>query len=104
MMTYKVIIETKAIEDLYGILGYVSNVLLAPDTGRRLYIALYEQILSLENFPAIYPIVRPEPYKTLGVRLMPVKNYNVFYIINEQTSTVHILRILYQRRNWQDIL
>jgi len=40
----------------------------------------------------------------MGVRFMPVESYNAFYIIDEEKSVVHILRILYNRKEWQNIL
>jgi len=40
----------------------------------------------------------------MGVRLMPVENYNAFYIVDEKNDAVHVLRILYNSREWQSIL
>ena len=101
---YDVIIETTASLDLYGILDYITEVLKAPESAERIYWSIKDQVLSLNEMPYRYPLVRDEPFASIGVRLMPVENYSVFYIINEQINEVHILRILYNRREWQNIL
>lgn len=41
-------------------------------------------------------------YKCIG-KIM-VDNYIVFYIVNEESKTVTIIRILYGRRNWINLL
>jgi len=40
----------------------------------------------------------------MGVRKLFVENYIVFYIVDEDKREVHILRILYNRREWQTLL
>ena len=101
---YDLILETTASLDLYGILDYITDVLKAPTSAERVYWSIKDRVLSLEEMPYRFPLVREEPFASMGVRLMPVENYNAFYIIDEQKSEVHILRILYNRREWQSIL
>jgi plasmid stabilization system protein ParE len=45
-----------------------------------------------------------EPHRSRGVRWISAGNYQVFFIINEATCQVHILRILYARRLWERLL
>jgi toxin ParE1/3/4 len=101
---YEVILETTAVIDLYGILDYITEVLKAPESAERIYWSIKEQVLSLDNMPARYPLVKDEPYASLGVRLMPVENYYAFYVIDELMDEVHVFRILYKRREWQRFL
>ena len=101
---YDVILETTAVLDLYGILDYIKDVLKAPESAESIYWSIKDQVLSLDEMPYRFPLVREEPFASMGVRLMPVESYNAFYIIDEQKSEVHILRILYNRREWQNIL
>ncbi|MCL2253747.1 MAG: type II toxin-antitoxin system RelE/ParE family toxin, partial [Lachnospiraceae bacterium] len=70
----------------------------------RVYQSIQSQLLTLENMPARYNVVSDEPYASMGVRLMPVENYNAFFIISESDHEVHVIRILYNRRDWQSIL
>ena len=101
---YKVILETTAVLDLYGILGYITDVLKAPEAVKRVFLSIEEQVISLDFMPARHNVIREEPYASLGVRIMPVENYNAFYIINESKQEVRVLRILYNRREWQNLL
>jgi len=101
---YDVILETTASLDLYGILDYITEVLKVPETAHRVYLKIKTQVLSLNEMPHRFPVVREEPFASLGIHLMPVENYNVFYIINEQNRGVHVIRVLYKRREWQNLL
>jgi len=101
---YDVILETTVTLDLYGILDYITEVLKAPESAERVYWSIKDQVLSLDEMPYRFPLVREEPFASMGVRLMPVESYNAFYVIDEQKNEVHILRILYNRREWQNIL
>ena len=102
--TYNVILETTAMMDLYGILDYINDILKAPESAERVYKSIKNQILSLDEMPYRFPIVKEEPFSFMGVRLMPVENYHAFYIVNDRKNEVHVLRILYNRREWQTIL
>jgi plasmid stabilization system protein ParE len=35
---------------------------------------------------------------------MPVENYNAFYVVDELKHEVHVIRVLYKRREWQKLL
>ena len=101
---YDVILETTASLDLYDIFDYITNVLKAPESAERVYWSIKDHVLSLYEMPYRFPLVREEPFASIGARLMPVENYHAFYIIDEQIGEVHVLRILYNRREWKNIL
>ena len=103
-MKYEVILETTAIQDLYGIMDYITGVLKSPGSAKRVASSIEDKIASLNFMPARHPVVRDEPYKSYGVRLLTVENYIAFYIINELELEVRVLRILYNRREWQAAL
>ena len=103
-MAYEVILETTAIQDLYGIMDYITGVLKAPESAERVILSIEEKIMSLNFMPSRHPIVSDEPYASYGVRLLPVENYTAFYIVDEVKLEVHVLRILYNHREWQVIL
>lgn len=104
MTEYKVIIELPAQRDLHGILSYITDTLKEPVIARRIYTSVKEQILTLRQMPLRHSVVQDQPYAVAGVRKLLVENYIVFYIANEEKCGVHVLRILYNRREWQDIL
>ncbi|MEL7564741.1 MAG: type II toxin-antitoxin system RelE/ParE family toxin [Dehalobacterium sp.] len=104
MTEYKVIIELPAQRDLQGILRYITDTLKEPVIARRIYTLIKEQILMLSQMPLWHSVVQEQPYAAMGVHKLLVQNYIAFYIIDEEKCEVHVLRILYNRREWQNIL
>ena len=104
MTNYKVIIEPVAANDLAGSVDYISKVLLEPTIAAKLYRNIKDQISSLSNMPKRNHIVSDDRYASVGLRTHMMKNYIAYYTVDDQDNTVHILRILYNRREWQDTL
>lgn len=103
-MKFDVIIESTAEKDLHGIFTYISETLLEPAVAKRIYLSIKEQILSLSSMPLRYALIDEEPYRSMGVRKIPVENYIAFYIVDENRKTVHVFRILYYRREWRSLI
>lgn len=91
----KIVYTLQAQQDLKNIYEYISYSLLAPDTARSMYQKIIQSARSLESMPERNPLYKDEPWHSQGVRFLPVKNYLLFYVVNKQTSTVSISRILY---------
>ena len=104
MIRYKVMIEPTAAEDLFEISDYITHALHEPVAANRIYRNIKEQIATLADMPKRHKVLEHEPYASIGVRMLPVKNYIVYYVVDDSRTTVHIVRVLYNRRNWQDIL
>ena len=104
MTEYKIVIEETAENDLVGILSYISDTLHEPNTAMKIYASIKKEILTLNQMPLRYALVNEEPYRSMGVRRIPVENYTAFYVVDENEKTVHIFRILYNRREWQYLL
>lgn len=98
MNKYKVIIEIAAEEDLIGIFDYISNTLLEVETAKNMLTAITEAFEALELFPLRTPVVLKERYKEVNLRRLIVKNYSIIYFVNEAQKTVHIINIVYNRR------
>ena len=104
LKNYNVIIELTAQRDLQSILHYIKNILKAPEAANRIYIKIKNEILMLNQMPMRNNVIKEQPYASMGVRKLLIENYIAFYIIDEQKYEVHVLRILYNRREWQNIL
>ena len=104
MTEYKIVIEETAHNDLVGILTYISDTLHEPNTAMEIYSSIKKEILTLNKMPLRHTVVNNEPYRSMGVRKIPVENYTAFYVVDESTKTVHVFRILYNRREWQYLL
>ena len=104
MTEYKIVIEETAENDLVGILSYISDTLHEPGIAMKIYGSIKKEVLTLNKMPFRYAVVNEEPYRSMGVRRIPVENYTAFYVVDEEGKTVHIFRILYNRREWQYLL
>lgn len=98
-MIYSVVITKQAEEDLRGIFEYISFILYVPEYAAGKLQKLEQAISRLNYMPERYKKYDEEPWETLGLRKMPVDNYNVFYYVDNEINQVTVLRILYNKRN-----
>ena len=98
-MMYKVEISTQAETDLRGIFEYISYELGSVQNASKQLDRLEKCILSLNQMPQRYHLYEKEPWKSLGLRVVPVDNYCVFYIPNNEMSVVTIIRVMYGGRD-----
>ena len=98
-MSIKIVYTHTARQDLREIYEYIAFSLLAADTARSLTDRIMADIRSLETFPERNPLYRDEPWHSQGLRVLPVKNYLVFYTVSNETETVSVARILYGGRD-----
>ena len=104
MTKYSIDISTLAERDIWDALSYIQEVLFQPESAKRTYSSIKEQILFLSTMPNRYAVIAEEPYTSMGVRKVCAENYLIFYIVNEKTKTVSIIRVLYNRREWHNLI
>lgn len=104
MNKFHIDITKPAENDLREIGHYISKELLEPVTAKKVVEKIGDAILSLEELPLRNPLVTDEKLSKLGVRKLLTVNYIVFYIVSEQQRTVTVIRILYSRRDWQNLI
>jgi plasmid stabilization system protein ParE len=91
-------------EDLLSTLRYISDVLKAPEAAKNLLDEIEEQTQILKTSPLCYALVLDDYLCSKGIRSFLVKNYQLFYVIDEEEKIVSIIRILYARRDWSYLL
>ena len=104
MEHYRINITRPAEQDLTEILHYVANSLKNPAAAARLYADIKAAIRSLNQLPERCRVVDDEPYATQGIRRLFVRNYVVFFTADPSSRTVTVLRVVYNRREWQSLL
>jgi len=104
MAKYRVDVSEPAENDLRDIVRYISAQLSAPTTALKMTDALEEAITGLTVMPEKCPSVTDERLAMMGYRKLLVKNYIVFFTIDEKSKVVDVERILYARRDWHHIL
>ena len=98
-MGYEVKLTPQAIRQIKETVQYISKILLEPETARNLADTLQREIRGLDHMPLRYPLVEEEPWHTKGLRKMTVKNFLVYYMINEEKKIVWVTMVIYGRRD-----
>ena len=98
-MIYEVELSEQADSDLRGIFEYIAFELQALENASGQLERLEEQILSLDTIPERYRKYEKEPWKSRGLRVLPVDNYVVLYIPDSDKKVVTILRVMYAGRD-----
>ncbi len=93
---YKVVYLPTARQQLENAVMYIAVDLCAPDAASSLADEVDEAVRKLKEMPYRFPIYHTLYAMKHEIRFFPVKNYNVFYVVNEDTKTVEIWRILHQ--------
>lgn len=101
---YAVRITKQAQEQLREIIRYISVQLQVSETALHLLDLLEEEISSLSQFPYRFALTGEEPWHNLGIHKMSVKNYLVYFWIEEAAKTVHVTAIVYGRRDQVSVL
>ena len=104
MERYNVDITDLGKQDIRDIAAYISETLLEPTLAENTVESILDAIFSLDCMPARVPLVRDNRLAKMGIRGLFVKNYTVFFRINETIKNTEVIRILYSRRDWQAIL
>ncbi|MDR1702539.1 MAG: type II toxin-antitoxin system RelE/ParE family toxin [Sporomusaceae bacterium] len=104
MERYKVLVTQSANTDVVEIGNYIAVKLAEPVTADKLIEAIQYAVLGLSHMPHRCPLVDDKHLAGLGYRKLHVKNYLVFFTIDEKFNTVNVERILYARRDWLHIL
>lgn len=101
---YKIVVTNPAANDINNAVLYIANELNNKNAAVNLIDETQKAINSLSDMPGRYPVVGDASLAQLGIRMLQIKNYLVFYVIREETKTVVILRFLYSKRDWKNIL
>lgn len=102
--TYSVIYSSKAKDDLIEIYSYIAFDLQVPDIAEGQVNRIRKTIRSLDFMPSRYITVECEPWKSMRMHQVPVDNFVVYYVVNDDSRTVTVIRIFYGGRDIEDII
>ena len=104
MKKYIVEISETAIGDLENIISYL-RADLAEDIIADKYKILFKQKLnSLENIAGSMPVLDKELTGHENIRKVNVRNYIIFYVVDEKNSKALVLRIGHVFMDWEKYL
>lgn len=92
---YKIIILPEAQKDIRGIVLYIAKELAAPQAALNLENAFEEEIKSLVKMPKRIKTVDEQPWKDAGIRKTRVKNYYIYFIVDDEEMAVKIMAVIY---------
>ena len=99
MNEYKVRITRQAKNHLQNIRDYIATNFCEPGTAKKMVQLLRKEIMSLSNMPQRIKVIDEEPWHSYGFRKIKVKNYYVYFWINEEKQQVQIIAVIYVKRD-----
>lgn len=97
-MSYSVNISLQAESDLRAIYEYIAFSLESPLNAAAQLSRLEKMIISLDNLPNRFTTFKN------NIRFVPVDNYLVFYTVDEKDKSVSVIRVMYGKRNIENII
>ena len=99
---YKLVFSKLYKRDVDSSYNYIKENLEAPMAANNLIMEILEKLNKIKDNPNIRPLVQDKYLASLGYRLINVKNYMIFYIIDN--NHIRVIRFLHNKRNWMNIL
>jgi plasmid stabilization system protein ParE len=90
--------------DLDSSHDYISERLEAPRAADNLIEEAIRILYYIRETPYTRPLVQDAYLSSLGIRSIKVKNYVLFYNVEENKNRVNAIRFLYNKRDWISIL
>jgi addiction module RelE/StbE family toxin len=101
---YKLKFTREAREDLDKIFEYITQKLDAPIAAENLIDKIQTASERLRRFPQIGKIPADDTLAKKGYRMLIVDNFLEFYQVDEVQNIVRIMRIVYGKRNYTQLL
>lgn len=104
MRDYRIYISERATKDMRDIVNYITRELFDAEAAKKLVDKFEKAIKSLSQMPKRNPLLLDEDLSMIGIRRIIVENYVIFYICDDINQSVSIIRVLYNKRNWKDLI
>ncbi len=98
-MKYNILLTENAKIQLTQLRDYIAETLLEKDTALKYLEVLERAIFSLDEMPMRYPLVESEPHRSIGFRKMLIKNFYIYYSVDNEKGNVMIHAVIYVRRD-----
>ena len=104
MKKYIVEISETAEQDLENIILYLRNELSGDVIADKYKILFKQKLKDLENVAGSMSIISEELTGFNNIRKVNVRNYIIFYIVNEENTKASVLRIGHAFIDWEKYL
>ena len=99
MDEYKIKVTRQAKEHLAIVREYIATELKESIIAKRILELLKSEMMSLQTMPYRVKLIGEQPWCELGFRRIRVKNYYVYFCVDESRKEVQILAVIYVRRD-----
>lgn len=99
MEHYKIMITPDAEKDLKMLRNYIANVLMMLETASEYVKMLRANINTLSEMPGRIKTISKEPWHSRGIRKLIIKNFYVYYRIDQEKNVVYIMNVIYDKRD-----
>lgn len=101
---YRLIILPEAQQDIRSIILYIARDLAAPQAALNLQDDFEKTIKSLAEMPKRIKTVDDQPWKDAGIRKIKVKNYYIYFLVDDVERNVKVNAIIYAGRNQSKLM
>lgn len=103
-MNYNLVITQPAEKDLADILQYISKDLFAPKAANDLLDDILKCYDNISSNPLMYALCDNDRLKSKNTEKAVIKNYIMFYRVDEEKQIIYIMRFIYGRRDYINLL
>ena len=96
---YKLIILPEAQKDIRNIIIYIAKDLAAPQAALNLQADFEKGINSLKFKPKRIKTIDEQPWKYAGIRKIRVKNYYIYFLVDDEEIAVKVNAVIYVGRD-----
>jgi plasmid stabilization system protein ParE len=101
---YKLVFSKLIYSDIDSSYNYIKEKLEAPKAADNLIEELIEVLNYLKGTPFTRALVQDKYLASLEIRSIKVKNYVLYYTVDDRYKIINVIRFLYNRRDWINIL
>ena len=104
MSKFKVTYSSAASLDLENIVSYIIEHFKDINAAKSISHEIKTKIRSLNEMPERYALVDWEPWFSMNIHKFPVKNYVVFYQVDNKAKEFTVIRIFYSGRDIENVI
>ena len=102
---YRILLTRKAHEDIRDIYRYIKEELQNNSSALAIVDEIEKRILLLKEYPLSGSLVSDGVLQKKGYRKLIINNYIALYSVDDHAKEVHIVRVVYGKRDfYQDLL
>lgn len=101
---YRVRMMPLAADDLESVYDYIAKTLHAEQAAHNLMRDIEDAITRLADFPLSAPKCLDETLSMKGYRKLVVHNYLILYLVDQTNQEVLIMRVMYGRRQYEQLI